>query len=53
MIKEESLLIETKGYTVGKINGLSVVTIGDYSFGKPARITASTYMGRQGIVNIE
>ena len=53
MIKEESLLIETKGYTVGQINGLTVVTIGDYSFGKPARITASTYMGRQGIVNIE
>ena len=44
MIKEESLLIETKGYTVGQINGLTVVTIGDYSFGKPARITASTYI---------
>ena len=53
MIKEESLLIETKGYVVGQINGLTVVTIGDYSFGKPARITASTYMGRQGVVNIE
>ena len=53
MIKEESLLIDTKGYVTGQINGLTVVTIGDYSFGKPARITASTYMGRQGIVNIE
>ena len=53
MIKEESLLISTKGYVVGQINGLTVITIGDYSFGKPARITASTYVGRSGIVNIE
>ena len=53
MIKEEALLIDTKGYVTGQINGLTVMTIGDYSFGKPARITASTYMGRQGIVNIE
>ena len=53
MIKEEALLINTKGYVVGQINGLTVITIGDYSFGKPARITASTYVGRQGIINIE
>ena len=53
MIKEEALLIDTKGFVTGQINGLTVVTIGDYSFGKPARITASTYMGRQGVVNIE
>ena len=53
MIKEEALLIDTDGYSVGQINGLTVVKIGDYSFGKPARITASTYMGKDGIVNIE
>jgi len=53
MIKEESLLIDTQGLKVGQINGLTVITIGDYSFGKPARITASTYMGKSGIVNIE
>lgn len=53
MIKEESLLIDTEGYEVGQINGLTVIKIGDYSFGKPARITASTYMGKEGIVNIE
>ena len=53
MFKEEALLIDTKGFVTGQINGLTVVTIGDYSFGKPARITASTYMGRQGVVNIE
>ncbi len=53
MIKEEALLIDTYGSKVGQINGLTVVTIGDYSFGKPARITANTYMGKLGIVNIE
>ena len=53
MIKEEGLLIDTEGYKVGEINGLTVVTIGDYSFGKPARITANTFMGKEGIVNIE
>ena len=36
MIQEETLLIETEGYKVGQINGLTVMTIGDYSFGKPA-----------------
>ncbi len=53
MIQEETLLIETEGYKVGQINGLTVITIGDYSFGKPAKITANTYMGKSGIVNIE
>ena len=53
MIKEEALLIDTDGFEVGQINGLTVIKIGDYSFGKPARITASTYMGKNGIVNVE
>ena len=53
MIKEEALLIDTEGFVPGQINGLTVIKIGDYSFGKPARITASTYMGKEGIINIE
>ena len=53
MIKEEALLIDTEGFVSGQINGLTVIKIGDYSFGKPARITASTYMGKEGIINIE
>lgn len=53
MIKEGALLITTEGYKVGQINGLTVITIGDYAFGKPSKITASTYMGKEGIVNIE
>lgn len=53
MIQENSLLINTSGYEVGEINGLTVLTIGDYTFGKPAKITVNTYTGKNGIVNIE
>ncbi len=53
MIKENSLLINTSGYQVGELNGLTVMTIGDYTFGKPAKITVNTYTGKNGIVNIE
>ena len=53
MIQDHSLLIDTSGYEVGTLNGLTVMTIGDYSFGKPAKITVNTYTGKSGIVNIE
>ena len=53
MIQEDTLLISTEGSVVGQINGLTVMTFGDYSFGKPAKITANTYMGKSGIINIE
>ncbi len=53
MIKQNSLLINTTGYEVGELNGLTVMTIGDYTFGKPAKITVNTYTGKSGIVNIE
>ena len=53
MIKENTLLINTKGSLVGEINGLTVMSIGDYTFGKPAKITVNTYTGKEGIVNIE
>lgn len=53
MIKENSLLINTSGSEVGQLNGLTVMTIGDYTFGKPAKITVNTYTGKNGIVNIE
>lgn len=47
------LMVDTEGSAVGQINGLSVYNIGDYSFGRPSRITASTALGRSGIINIE
>ncbi len=53
LIREGTILIDTDGYTVGQINGLAVMDIGDYCFGKPSRITAATYMGRTGIIDIE
>jgi len=53
MIKDNTLLINTKGSEVGELNGLTVMTIGDNTFGKPAKITVNTYTGREGIVNIE
>ena len=53
MITDNTLLIDTSGYQVGQINGLTVLSIGDYAFGLPTRITASTYVGKNGIINIE
>lgn len=52
MILEGDMLIDTDGEVVGQINGLAVMDVG-YSFGKPTRITASSYLGKAGIVNIE
>ena len=53
MIKQNSLLINTSGFEVGTLNGLTVMSIGDYVFGKPAKITVNTYTGKNGIINIE
>ena len=53
MINDHTLLIDTSGFQVGQINGLTVMSIGDYSFGLPAKITASTYVGKSGIINVE
>ncbi|MBP3707163.1 MAG: AAA family ATPase [Clostridia bacterium] len=53
MIKENTLLIDTSGFKVGQINGLTVINIGDYSFGKPVKLTANTYTGKTGVINIE
>ena len=53
MIDRGTLMIDTDGAVVGQVNGLSVYDLGDYAFGKPTRITATTSMGRAGIINIE
>lgn len=47
------ILIETEGEAIGKVNGLTVMTVGDTSFGSPARISATVYPGTRGIVDIE
>lgn len=53
MIERGTILISTSGEAVGQVNGLSVISMGDYQFGRPSRITASVGLGRGGIVDIE
>ncbi|TYK64361.1 Lon protease family protein [Colwellia echini] len=52
-IKEQQVLINTEGKFVGKVNGLTVLEIGDSVFGTPARITATVYAGSEGVTDIE
>jgi predicted ATP-dependent protease len=53
MIEENTLLVDLAGSRIGQVNGLSVLEIGGYSFGKPVRITASVGLGKAGLINIE
>jgi lon-related putative ATP-dependent protease len=53
MIDQNLIFIDTTGERVGQVNGLSVLEIGGYAFGKPCRITASVALGKVGIINIE
>ncbi len=53
MIEEGTLLVDLAGSRAGQVNGLSILEIGGYSFGKPVRITASVGLGKAGLVNIE
>ncbi|KAF1076358.1 Lon protease family protein [Halodesulfovibrio sp. MK-HDV] len=53
MIDRGSIFIDTEGGVVGQINGLAVYSTGDIMFGKPSRITCTTSMGKEGIINIE
>ena len=53
MIEQNLLFIDTSGERIGQVNGLSVMEIGGYAFGKPVRITASVALGKVGIINIE
>ncbi len=46
-------LVSTTGTVVGQVNGVAVYDLGDYAFGKPTRITARTFAGEAGVVNIE
>jgi lon-related putative ATP-dependent protease len=52
-ISEGTLLIATDGHAVGQVNGISVLALGDHAFGRPSRITARTYSGEPGVVDIE
>jgi predicted ATP-dependent protease len=53
MMEEGTLLVNLGGSHLGQVNGLSVLEIGGYAFGKPVRITASVGLGKAGLINIE
>jgi len=53
LISEGTVLIDTEGAAVGQLNGLSISQYGDYYFGRPSRITARTFLGSSGLINIE
>ena len=53
LISEGTLMVDVTGEVLGQVNGLSVYDLGDFSFGRPARITAKTFAGRRGVINIE
>jgi len=53
MIEEGTLLVDVADKRIGQVNGLSVLEIGGYSFGKPVRITATAALGKTGLINIE
>ncbi|MEW6411411.1 MAG: ATP-binding protein [Candidatus Zixiibacteriota bacterium] len=50
---DNTLMVSTTGSAVGQINGLSVYNLGEYSFGRPTRITVNTALGKEGVINIE
>jgi lon-related putative ATP-dependent protease len=53
LIQEGTIMVDTTGERVGQVNGLSVVSIGDYSFGRPSRVTARTFAGKGSVTAIE
>jgi len=53
LIEKQILLIDTSGEIVGQVNGLSVISLGDFAFGRPSRVTASIGLGREGLIDIE
>ncbi len=53
MFEKGTIFINTTGETIGQVNGLSVISIGDYAFGRPSRISVRTYLGRSGVIAID
>jgi len=53
LIYRGTIMIDAEGEVVGQLNGLSVYSLGDVAFGRPSRITAKTFLGRGGVINIE
>ena len=50
---DETIMIDVDGEVAGQVNALAVYQMGDFFFGRPSRITAETFMGKNGVINIE
>jgi lon-related putative ATP-dependent protease len=53
LFEDGTIMVDTEGTAVGQINGLSVISLGDHTFGRPSRITARIWLGQAGMVNVE
>ncbi len=53
LIRNGTLIVRLSGAAVGQINGLAVLDVGGYSFGRPSRVTATVALGQAGLINIE
>jgi predicted ATP-dependent protease len=53
MIARGTLVVQITGKAVGQINGLAVIDVGGYAFGRPSRVTATVALGQAGLINIE
>jgi len=53
MIRQGTLIVDVSGKLVGQINALSVISLGDYDFGRPNRVTAAVSAGGGGVIDIE
>lgn len=53
LMTDGTILVDTSGAVPGQVNGLSIYDLGDFSFGKPSRITCRVYLGKAGVVDIE
>jgi lon-related putative ATP-dependent protease len=51
--RDETIMIDVERDVVGQVNALAVYQIGEFSFGRPVRITAEAFMGKQGVINVE
>ena len=52
-LKEGKQLVSTTGAVAGQINGLTVQQVGEHAFGHPSRVTARTFVGEEGVVQID
>ncbi len=53
MFRDGTIMVDLSGTSVGQVNGLAVLDLGDIRFGKPSKITVKTYLGKSGVVDIE